>query len=174
VCNRQILDISIGAALAGMANEADVYYVSAESYSLDYATFQEHGLSICEKGETFRFENFEFDLPNEVSKKILEKLYQENRGVRSTELRDFLHDLGIEGFEIDLANVQKATKVIEKPDGNVVNKRDVVIGQNIRLEKKYLGPLEASRYIKRERSGRNNIISITESGKYVACISGRM
>jgi predicted transcriptional regulator len=165
---------SIGAALAGMANGAGVYYVSAETYSLDYATFQEHGLSICEKGETFRFENFEFDLPDEVSQKILVKLYQENRGVLSTELRDFMHDIGVEGFEIKLSNISKATKVIKKPDGKSVNKRDVVIGQNIRLEKKYLGHLEASGYVKRERSGRNNIISITESGKYAACISGRM
>lgn len=165
---------SIGAALAGMANGVGVYYVSAETYSLDYATFQEHGLSICEKGETFRFENFEFDLPDNVSQKILVKLYQENRGVLSTELRDFLHDIGVEGFEIKLSNIPKATKVIKKPDGKSVNKRDVVIGQNIRLEKKYLGHLEASGYVKRERSGRNNIISITESGKYAACISGRM
>ena len=163
---------SIGAALAGMVHGADVYYVSAETYSLDYATFQEHGLSICEKGETFKFENFEFDLPDDVSQKILVKLYQENRGVLSTELRDFLNDIGVEGFEIKLSNIPKATKVIKKPDGKSVNKRDVIIGQNIKLEKKYLGHLEISGYIKRERSGRNNIISITESGKYVACITG--
>ena len=163
---------SIGAALAGMANRADVYYVSAETYSLDYDSFKEHGLSICEEGETFRFENFEFDLPNVVCQKILVKLYQENRGVLTTKLREFLHNEGTEGFELNVASIPKATKVIEKVDGKIINKRDEVIAQSIKLEKKYLGPLETSGYIRRERSGKNNIIFITESGKYVACITG--
>jgi Family of unknown function (DUF6293) len=165
---------SIGAALAGMVHGADVYYVSAETYSLTYDDFMEHGLSICEKGETFRFENFEFVLPDEVSQKILVKLFKENRGVLSIELRDFLHEIGVEGFEIKLSDISKATKVIKRPDGKTANKRDIIIGQNIRLEKKYLGNLEASGYIQRKRSGRNNIITITESGKYVACISGHL
>ena len=165
---------SIGAALAGMVHGADVYYVSAETYSLTYDDFKEHGLSICEKGETFRFENFEFVLPDEVSQKILVKLFKENRGVLSTELRDFVHEIEVEGFEIKLSDIPKATKVIKRPDGKAVNKRDIIIGQNIRLEKKYLGNLEASGYIQRKRSGRNNIITITESGKYVACISGHL
>jgi len=165
---------SIGAALAGMVHGVDVYYVSAETYSLDYDTFLERGLSICEKGETFKFENFMFDLPDDVSQKILVKLYKENRGIRSTELRDYLHDRGVEGFEIPLADVEKATKSIPKPDGKSINKRAETITQNIKLEKKYLGNLEASGYIQRMRSGRNNIITITESGKYVACISGQV
>lgn len=165
---------SIGAALAGMVHGADVYYVSAETYSLNYDDFQEHGLSICEKGETFRFENFVFELPDDVSQKILVKLYQENRGIRSTELRDYLHDQGVEGFGTRLADIGKPTKKIPTPDGKSVDKRTESITQNIKLEKKYLGPLEASGYIQRKRSGRNNIINITESGKYVACIGGHL
>jgi len=163
---------SIGAALAGMVHGADVYYVSAETYSLDYDSFWEHGLSICKKGETFRFENFEFALPDDISQKILVKLYEENRGIISTELRDFLHAANVEGFGTNLA--VKQTKRIPTPDGNSVDKRAESITQNIRLEKKYLGPLEANGYIKRKRSGRNNIISITESGKYIACIGGQI
>ncbi|MDO9035575.1 MAG: DUF6293 family protein [Methanoregula sp.] len=165
---------SIGAALAGMVHGADVYYVSAEDYSLNNSDFLEHGLSICKKGETFRFENFEFDLPDDVSQKILVKLYQENRGIRSTELRDYLHDNGVEGFETKLADIGKPTKSIPTSEGKSVNKRAESITQNIKLEKKYLGNLEASGYIQRKRSGRNNIITITESGKYVACIGGQL
>lgn len=165
---------SIGAAFAGMANKADVYYVSAETYSLTDDDFQKHGLSICYKGTTEKFENFELDLPKEVPQKILEKLYQENRGVRSTEIRDYLHEIGVEGFEIKLADIPKATKVITKPDGTLKNKHDEIIAQSIRLEKKYLGPLERSRYIRREPSGKTNILFITESGKYVACIRGQV
>ena len=146
-----------------MVHGADVYYVSAETYSLDYDTFQEHGLSICEKGGTFRFENFEFDLPDDVSQKILVKLYQEDRDILSTELRDYLNDENVEGFETKLADIGTQTKKCSERTS-----------QSIKLEKKYLGPLEKSGYIGRKRSGRNNIISITESGKYVACIVGKL
>ena len=132
------------------------------------------GKTPINKGNTEKFENFELDLPKDVRQKILEKLYQENRGVRSTEIRDFLHEIGIEGFEIKLADIPKATKVITKPDGTLKNKHDEIVAQSIRLEKKYLGPLEQSRYIRREPSGKTNILFITESGKYVACIRGHV
>lgn len=165
---------AIGAALAGMANGATVYYVSAETYALDYHSFEEHGLSICESGNTFAFENFEFDLPNSVSQKILIKLYQENRGLRTTSIREFLHTEGVEGFEINVDAIPSASKEVFKKDSSdkSVSKREESIAQAIKLEKKYLGPLERSGYIRKERSGRNNIIYITESGNYVACING--
>jgi hypothetical protein len=181
---------SIGVALAGMVHGADVYYVSAEDYSLTEEEFWEHGLSKCEEGKTFRFENFVLKLPIDVSKKILVKLYKEkmnkekmnkeDRGVPSTEIRDYLHEENVEGFEIKLAGVPKNKKVLEnpdgtpmlKPDGSLVYKRDETIAQNIRLETKYLRELQESGYIRREKVGREYKISITESGKYVACISG--
>ena len=94
--------------------------------------------------------------------------------MRSTDLRDYLHNENVEGFENNLADIGKATKNILTSDGKLVDKRTESIRQNIKLEKKYLGPLEASGYIKRERSGRNNIITITESGKYIACIAGKL
>ena len=163
---------SIGAALAGMAHGVNVYYVSAETYALDYATFWDHGLSICEKGDTFKFENFEFDLPDKISQMILVKLFRENRGIRSTEIRDFLNEQGVEGFEIRLADVEKASKSVKPPNREPVDKRSESITQNIRLEKKYLGRLESSKYIRREKSGKNNILYLTDAGKYIACITG--
>ena len=158
---------AIGAALAGMANGATVYYVTAETYALDYQSFEDHGLSICESGKTFTFHNFEFDLPNPISQKILIKLYQENRGIQTTTIRKFLYNENIEGFEVDVEGIPPASKKEED-----VKKRTTSIAQSIKLEKKYLEPLERSGYIRRERSGKNNIIYITESGKYVACING--
>ena len=41
----------------------------------------------------------------------------------------------------------------------------------MKLEKRYLEKLERSGYIRREKSGRDNIISITDAGKYMACIT---
>ena len=173
---------SIGVALAGMVHGADVYYVSAEDYSLTEKEFWEHGLSICEEGKIFKFENFVLQMPIDVSKKILVELYKKNqsdykrgiedKGLLSTDIRDYLHNEKVEGFEIKLGDVDKHVRTIENPDGSSVNKRDVTIAQNIRLETKYLRGLLDSGYIRREKVGQNKKIYITESGKYVACISG--
>lgn len=186
---------SIGVAIAGMVHGADVYYVSAEDYSLTEKEFWEHGLSICEEGKTFRFENFNFKLPEKDSQKILVKLYKEkweNKRDRipSTEIRDFLHEKKVEGFEIKLAGVPKNKKTIENPDGTPLlnydgkplrnrdgtpiyqrDKRDETIAQHIKLETQHLRKLENDGYIKREQVGREYRNSITESGEYVACIS---
>ena len=186
---------SIGVALAGMAHGADVYYVSAEDYSLTEKEFWEHGLSKCEEGKVFKFENFKFGLPDDDSRKILVKLYREKfekkrERIPSTEIRDFLHDKKVEGFEIKLAGIDKSTKTIQNDDGTPLlnfsgaphlnrdrkivyrrDKRDETIAQNIKLETKYLRELEKDGYIKREKVGREYRISITDSGEYVACIS---
>jgi hypothetical protein len=186
---------SIGVALAGMAHGADVYYVHAEDYSLTKEEFCEHGLSICKEGTTFKFENFKIKLPEEDSQKILVKLYRERwqnkrERIPSTEIRDFLHEKKVEGFEIKLAGVPKNKKILENPDGTPLrgyngtpirnrdgtpvyqrDKRDETIAQNIKLETKHLRELENSGYIKREKVGREYRLSITDSGEYVACIS---
>ena len=108
-----------------------------------------------------------------------EKMNKEDRGVPSTEIRDYLHEENVEGFEIKLANIPKNKKVLEnpdgtpmrKPDGSLIYKRDETIAQNIKLETKHLRELENSGYIKREKVGREYRLSITDSGEYVACIS---
>jgi hypothetical protein len=186
---------SIGVAIAGMAHGADVYYVHAEDYSLTKEEFCEHGLSICMEGKTFKFENFKIKLPEIDSQKILVKLYSEKwrnkrERIPSTEIRDFLHEKKVEGFEIKLAGVPKNKKILENADGTPLrnfdgtplrnrdgtllhqrDKRDETIAQNIKLETKHLRELENSGYIKREKVGREYRISITDSGEYVACIS---
>ncbi|GAB6283977.1 MAG: DUF6293 family protein [Methanoregula sp.] len=186
---------SIGVALAGMSHGADVYYVSAEDYSLTEKEFWEHGISKCEEGKIFKFENFKFGLPGDDSRKILVKLYKEKwenkrERIPSTEIRDFLHDENVEGFEIKLDGIDKSTKTIKNSDGTPLlnfdgtpllnrdrktvyqrDKRDETIAQNIKLETKYLRELENDGYIKREKVGREYRISITDSGEYVACIS---
>ena len=43
---------------------------------------------------------------------------------------------------------------------------------HMRLNKGITAKLEAAGYIAKEKRGRENIYSITESGKYVACVSG--
>ncbi len=55
------------------------------------------------------------------------------------------------------------------PDGL---RRSEKIGMLMRLNKGITGKLEDAGYIVKEKRGRENIYRITDSGKYVACVSG--
>jgi hypothetical protein len=155
---------SVGATLAAMAHDVTVYYMSADDYALNKDDFLDHGLSICTKNKIIRFENFQFTLPDRISTAILVELCMQGRGVTTKDIRNVLHVQGVPSFELDADSIPKATKD--------QNQRLEKTKQLIKMEKRYLGPLERNGYIKRERSGRNNIISITESGKHIAHISG--
>lgn len=155
---------SIGTTLAAMAKGVSVYYVRAENYSLDVKNFMDHGLSISTNSLPFKFENFQFVLPDPVSKMILVELYRNNRGMTTHEIKKLLFMAGVSGFDIDPDNIPKALKYAER--------RLEATKQFMKLEKRYLEKLEQSGYIQRVKVGRENITSITESGKYIACISG--
>lgn len=157
---------SIGTTLAAMAKGVSVYYVRAENYSLDVKNFMDHGLSISTNSLPFKFENFQFVQPDPVSKKILVELYRNNRGMTTREIKKLLFEAGISGFDIDPDNIPKALKYAER--------RLEATKQFMKLEKRYLEKLEQSGYIQRVKVGRENITSITESGKYIACISGKI
>jgi hypothetical protein len=155
---------SVGATLAAMARGVIVYYVRAEDYSLDTVTFLDHGLSVCTSGESFMFENFHFDEPDEISKRILAELYRKEKGLKTREISKLLHQDGVPGFELDPDDIPKSLSYAKK--------RLEAAKQFMKMEKRYLEKLERSEYIHRVKSGRDNIITITESGKYIACISG--
>jgi len=44
----------------------------------------------------------------------------------------------------------------------------------MRLNKGITGKLEDAGYIAKEKRGRENVYTITDSGEYVACVSGLM
>ena len=155
---------SIGATLAGMSRGASVYYVSADGYSHAVDEYNEHGLSICNRDRIFMFENFRFDEPDAASTRILVELCHKPSGMNTKDLRSILRNMNVPGFDIDTDQPVKHLKN--------ENKRLESTKQLMKLEKRYLQPLERSGYISRVKSGRNNIISITEAGKYIANISG--
>lgn len=157
---------SIGATLAAMAHDVTVYYVSADDYSLDIDDFKNHGLSICSKNKIVKFENFQFNLPDKISTSILVDLCRKGKSITTKDIRSLLHNQNVPGFETDADAISKATKNEAK--------RLEKTKQLMKLEKRYLEPLERIGYIKRERSGRNNIISITDAGTYIAHISGML
>lgn len=157
---------SIGATLAAMAHDVTVYYVSAEDYSLNVDEFKDHGLSICSISKIIRFENFEFNLPDKISISILIELCRYGKGMTTKDIRGLLYDLNVPGFEIDADSIGKA----EKNEKRRLEKTK----QLMKLEKRYLSNLERIGYIRREKTGRNNIIYITDAGRYIAHISGML
>lgn len=153
---------SIGATLAAMAHNARVYYVVADRYSETEKEERIHGLSICDNIRVIFLENFRLQLPDQAGVKTLVRLCEEEKGMKTKEIMDFLRKNGVEGFEKDYE-----TMIGEE-------KRQTQQRYLIRLNKQILEKLERSGYIKREKLGRYNTIRITGSGRYVAHISGLM
>lgn len=151
---------SVGATLAAMAHGARVYYVVADRYSKNEEEEKQHGLSICEKLNIIFLENFQILLPEEPGLKILANLCKKEKGMETTEILKILRESGAEGFEIDY------TKLLGK------EKRRIQQRYLIKLDKGILDKLERSGYIIKEKHVKYNTVKITESGKYIAYISG--
>jgi len=151
---------SVGATLAAMAHNARVYYVVADRYPKNEEEEMQHGLSICEEGKVIFLENFQLQLPDETGKKVLVKLCDKEKGMKTKEILDLLRESRVEGFEKDYAKLFGEKK------------RQTQQRYLVKLNKGILDRLEKSGYITRDKLGRYNTITITDSGKYVAHISG--
>jgi predicted transcriptional regulator len=116
----------------------------------------EHGLSICKELKLKFLENFQLQLPDKKAIRVLAKLCEEEKGMRTREILDFLREKAVEGFEKEYKKLDRGGK----------------INYLMKLNKGILEKLENSGYIIREKTGRFSLIRITESGKYVAHISG--
>ncbi len=151
---------SVAASLAGMARGAKIYYVVADRYAQTKEEEEIHGLSICDSPELeiVQLENFELVEPDNASLQILVKLCQGE--MRSTDILNFLRQSGAPGF---------TPRELKKYE---YDKRRMDIACHIRLDKRILEKLEQKKYIEKERVGKHNKIRITETGKYVAHISG--
>ncbi|MEM1659956.1 MAG: DUF6293 family protein [Candidatus Bathyarchaeia archaeon] len=152
---------SVAATLAAMAHDAIVYYVMADRYAKTDEEELKHGLSICQDVKVIELVNFHISLPDKTSLKLLAELCKREKGMKTDEILDFLKKLGIEEFD------EKSLK----PEVRKDKRRSQQILLN-RLNKKMLDKLEAEGYVEREKSGRYNIIKITETGRYAAYISG--
>jgi len=152
---------SVATTLAAMAHKAKAYYVIADRYSKTEEEEREHGLSICEKPSIMYIENFQLNLPDETSLKVLVELCKHERGMKTKDIIHFLKEMGIEEFDED--------KILEETRGDERKAQQKLL---TRLNKRILDKLERNGYIIRERVGRYNTIKITETGRYVAHISG--
>jgi hypothetical protein len=138
-----------------MVQGARLYYVRCNRYIHTRQEKLSHGKSVVTAPQVHFLENFNLMLPDERGMKLLVKLHQTG-DMRTSAILEYLHGEGVEGFKDDPARLSRGDK----------------IGMLMRLNKGITGKLLDAGYIAKEKRGRENIYSITESGKYVACVSG--
>lgn len=153
---------SIGATLAAMAHDITIYYVRSDGYSSSEKEEQEHGLSICTTPLLWQLENFRIALPDEMSLKILAHLTREPEGITTDLILRYLFEERVPGFDEDFRSL------------HTLDRRRKQSNYLMKLNKGILTRMESSGYITRKRSGRNTVVSVTESGRYIACISGML
>lgn len=155
---------SVGATLAGMAHGAQVYYVGADRYAETDEERLAHGLSVCAGPRIAPVPNFRFSLPDAPSIALLVDLCRHPGGRDTRQLRQVLRERGAPGFAIDPDALPRGG-----PRGS---RRPEETRQLMKLEKRYMARLVADGYVEREREGRRNRYTVTESGQYTAAVSG--
>jgi predicted transcriptional regulator len=151
---------SVAATLAGMAHNANVYYVHSENYPSDKKLRLKHGLSICQKSKTDKLINFQIVMPDTVGLKILLFLCTETKRQKMKDILDFLKSENVKGFEELFDEVEESRM------------RTLQSNQLMKLDKTILSKLEKHGYVSRKKEGTRVFVSITESGRYIAHISG--
>jgi hypothetical protein len=151
---------SVAATLAGMAHKANVYYVHADGYPANKSQRRKHGLSICDDSKSEPLINFQIVMPESVGLKILLFLSKEQKRQKTINILRFLKSESVKGFEELFEDVEETRR------------RKVQSNQLMKLDKTILKKLEDHDYIRRKKDGKHVYFSITESGQYIAHISG--
>lgn len=155
---------SIGATLAAMANGAEAYYVKAKDYSENDKDKRIHGLSIClDPNQIEWLKPFGISLPQKAGLKVLAKLGQKPE--EPAKINDLIEYLAKEGIE----DYAEFLKINSRRFSRYDKQR-----ASIKLNKGILMKLEEKGYISRERVGRENRVKITETGIFIAAISGML
>ena len=90
---------------------------------------------------------------------ILVFLYRKNKPMRTIDIFEVLRDRNEVGSTHYSSNSKAKETQRPKPAAD-------------ELDKTILSKLERDKLIVREKSGRNVFVTLTESGRYVACLSG--
>ena len=151
---------SVAATLSGMAHKANVYYVFADEYPTTKSAKKKHGLSICKRNESKTLVNFKIAMPKPIALKILLFLCREQKRQKTIDILNFLKAEHVEGFTELFKDVEETRR------------RKVQSNQLMKLDKTLLSDLEKNDYIYREKEGRHVYFSASESGMYIAHISG--
>ena len=165
---------SVAATLVGMHHDVQVYYVHADDYPDDPDERREHGLSVCDSNEITYLTNLKFDMPDSIGMNLLAFLCEKGRKVNTRDLLEKLNELQVDGFQELFYDNFELSDDDKRKDRNkeIVAKRALQSRQLMKLNKTILEKLEKSGYIRREKIGRNVFVSITDTGTYVAYLSG--
>lgn len=147
---------SVASTIVGMVHDVRVYYVGSDGYSDDDPRMNTHGYSIIDDKAKISFmENFQINMPNTLQLTALIAIMNAGQ-MRTVQLIEHLGSNGFSEYDVeyDTLNRSQKTKLIMRLNRNVIDK------------------LHKMGYITKEKLGRQNDISITETGKYIANISG--
>lgn len=147
---------SVGATLAGMVQGAKVYYIESDGYSDTDEGWEKHGLSIVKGVPRVKYlENFQINFPNIEQQFVLVKLFLEGT-LSAYEIIKYLTSLKMTNFNVKLENITRKDRT----------------RITMMLNRSVMDKLLSSGYVLKEKLSKETIYSITESGKYIACISG--
>jgi len=157
---------SFAVTIAAMVHGVVAYYVPADAYATGALAREEstHGISIVKTGKIESLQSFQIMMPKHDSLLLLAELFRrgiKGKGEMNTEdIFSYLKQKGVPGFEEIPSDVGRN----EKPQltRKLLN----------RINSVCLKELEYQKYISREKRGRQYIFTITEAGKYIACVSG--
>jgi len=147
---------SVASTLVGMVHNVKVYYVDSTGYADKDPRMTRHGYSIVDgKPNITMLANFQIHMPNEIQQKTLGKIY-ENEGIKTIDLIEYLGSEGFGDYSVNyyLLSRNEKTALVMKFNRNIVDK------------------LSESGYITKIKLGRENAYTITDTGKYIASISG--
>lgn len=148
---------AVAASLAAMAHGGELYFVHADSYPETKSLQRKHGMSRC-SGRFLPIQSLPVEMPSEKSRVLLADLAKRPAGssISTKEAIAVLQRAGFEGF----STLDSGSSRLQKTNSLM------------KLNKQVLERLATAGHIKQERVGRNKRIQITESGRYLASLSG--
>jgi hypothetical protein len=146
---------SVASTLAAMYHDVKVYYVKANDYPTESKAIIEHGLSIVETPNYSILTNFNIDIPTGAKGTFLAELYRKSE-MTTNDIIKMIEERKLPGFE-DL-------------NDDIDGKKRSLNNKLVRINMGLLRDLERNNYIKVEKRGRKKIITITDKGRYAACL----
>ncbi|WP_440946249.1 HFX_2341 family transcriptional regulator domain-containing protein [Methanosarcina sp. T3] len=149
---------AVSSTFAAMHHDVKVYYVYADGgYSKNEEELLEHGSSIVKELKYFILTNFTIDIPTGAKSVFLTELYLKKK-MTTNDIINMIKEGKLQGFE----DLNESLGGKQRTSSNML----------VRINRGLLNELKRNGYILIEKRGRNNIISITDKGKYAACLIG--
>jgi predicted transcriptional regulator len=148
---------AIGTALAAMVHNARIYYVESDEYSDTPEKWHEHGSTIVQDLRLLFLEQFIIQLPNDLQQQTLVELHQRTQ-MNTMEIIRYLSTIDSTLFPPNYESMTRSEKITI----------------SMKISRRILNQLESTGYILREKHGRENYYLLTESGKNMAAISGKI